>query len=348
MPSILRTLSLLCGLLLPGLAVAEPMRVQVLGGLAGVAQYERHERPFWTETLPQLTGGAVVAEIAPHDRSGIRPQDLLRLLRLGVVGFGNVLAAIAAHDEPELNALDLPGLNPSLEALRRSVELWRPRVARLLLDRYGIELLAIYTHPAQVVFCRTPYAGLAELFGRKVRTSSVGQSELVDALGGTGVVIPFAEMAPALARGAVDCAITGTLSGNAIGLADVATHLSPLALGWGVSVFVANRAALAALPEPARQALRAGVAGLETQIWDWVAEETAQGLACNTGRPECRLGRAGRMTLVTERAEDDALRQRLLETVVLPGWVERCGAGCAAEWNRIAAPSLGLRAQGGD
>jgi TRAP-type C4-dicarboxylate transport system substrate-binding protein len=327
------------------LSAPAPIQIKVLGGLAGVSQYERYEALFWTKRVPELTQGRLRAEIAPFDRSGIRGQEMLQLMRLGVVPFGWVLLGLAAADEPELNAADLPVLNPDLAALRRTVELWRPRLAQVLAERYGIELLAVYTYPAQVVFCRQPFSGLADLAGRKVRTSSVGQSELVQALGGTPVVTPFAEVVQAIRGGIVECAITGTLSGNAIGLQEVTTHVSRLAISWGVSVFGANQTAWVALPEEVRAELRKGLAELQEEIWTAAARETEDGLACNAGLPSCVEGRRGRMVVVEERWQDEARRLQLLRESVLPNWVQRCGNECATAWNHYLAPTLGLWAR---
>ena len=51
------------GLLLAtrGAAAEEPIRLKVVGGLDQIAQYLRYEAPFWTETVPRLTEGRVVA-----------------------------------------------------------------------------------------------------------------------------------------------------------------------------------------------------------------------------------------------------------------------------------------------
>ena len=77
---------------------------------------------------------------------------MLQLMRLGVVPFGTALLALVSGDEPELNAVDLPGLNPDMAALRNTVKLYRPHVQQMLHEKFGIELLAIYTYPAQVLF----------------------------------------------------------------------------------------------------------------------------------------------------------------------------------------------------
>jgi TRAP-type C4-dicarboxylate transport system substrate-binding protein len=262
-----------------------------------------------------------------------------------VVPFGYVLLGLAAAEEPMLNVLDLPVMNADMAALRRTVELGRPAIAQLLRDRYNTELLAIFTYPSQVAFCRRPFSGLSDLAGRRIRTSSVGQSELVSALGGIPVVIPLADAVQAIRAGVVECAITGTLSGNAIGLHEVTTHVSRLAISWGVSFFGANTAAWAALPPDIRETLREGLRTLEQEIWESAERQTEDGLACLAGRPNCRGGKPARMTIVEERWQDESRRLQLLGETILPSWLQRCGAECSIMWNRDIAPALGIRAR---
>jgi TRAP-type C4-dicarboxylate transport system substrate-binding protein len=329
----------------PARAQEAPIRLKVVGGLADVSQYVRFEEPFWRRRVTELTQGRIVAEIAPFDRSGIRGQEMLQLMRLGVVPFGTALLAIAAAEEPEFNAVDLPALSPDIETLRRTVSAYRPHLEALLRDRFGIELLGIYTYPAQVVFCNRPFTGLSDLAGRRVRTSSVSQSELIQAVGATPVVTPFAEILPALRAGVVECAITGTLSGHAIGLHDVTSHVHAMALTWGISVFGANANAWAALSRDVQGIIRQGVRELEEEIWQAADRETGEGLACNAGQAACTAARRGSMTVVPVSAADDERRRRLLTEVVLPRWVGRCGIDCVEAWNRHLAPVFGIRAR---
>ena len=323
----------------------EPLRLKIVGGLAGVSQYVRYEEPFWRNHLREVSGGRIQAEISPFDRSGIRAQEMLALMRLGVVPFGTALLAVVSNEEPEFNAVDLPTVNPDMAALRRTVALYRPHLEELLADRYDVELLAIYTYPAQVVFCRDRFTGLSDLAGRRIRTSSVGQSEMFAALGATPVVIPFGETLAAVRSGVVDCAVTGTLSANAIGLHEIMTYMHSMAITWGLSVFGANRAAWAALPEWARTLIRQEVGTLERQIWDAAEVETVEGFACNAGLPTCTNGRRGEATIVPVSAADQERRIRLLTETVLPGWVRRCGEPCVEAWNTRLAPALGVTAR---
>ncbi len=322
----------------------EPIRLKVVGGLADVSQYVRYEEPFWRDRIEALTHGRVAAEIAPFDRAGFRAEEMLQLMRLGVVPFGTALLAVVSSEEPEFNAVDLPALNPDFASLRQTVRLYRPHLRELLLDRYGIELLAVYTYPAQVTWCRRPFTGLADLAGRRIRASSVGQAEIFEALGATPVVIPFAGIVQAMKAGVVECAVTGTLSGNAVGLQQVSTHIHSMALTWGVSVFGANREAWRALPDDVRATIRKGLEELEETVWDSAARETVEGLDCAASRPGCGNGPRGNLTIVPVTPADEARRRSLLVQTVLPRWVDRCGQDCADAWDRYLGPALGISA----
>jgi hypothetical protein len=99
------------------------------------------------------------------------------------------------------------------------------------------------------------------------------------------------------------------------------------------------------LPPEVRVQLRSGLATLQDEIWRAAEQETEAGFACNAGRPECTDGTPGHMVVLDDEPRDRLRRDQLLRDVVLPGWVRRCGAECAAAWNRYMAPVRGIPAQ---
>ena len=109
--------------------------LRIVGGLAGVNQYTRHEEPFWSRELARLSGGRASAEIVPFDRAGIRGQEMLRLVQLGVVPFGTSVLNQSAVLDAELGAPDLAGLNPDVPTLRRSAGAFRPYLEKVLRER---------------------------------------------------------------------------------------------------------------------------------------------------------------------------------------------------------------------
>jgi len=321
-------------------ASAPVHRLRIVGGLSGVNQYTRHEEPFWTRELPILSGGRASAEIVPFDRAGILPQEMLRLVQIGVVPFGTSILTYSALEVPELNALDLAGLNPDIDALRRTTKAFRPDLEKLLRDRFNVEVLALYVYPAQVTFCTKPLTSLADLRGRRVRVSSSSQSDWVGALGGIAVQTAFGDIIANVLSGNIDCAITGTMSGNTIGLHKVTHFIHAMPVSWGVGAFVANGAAWADLPADLKTLLRRELPRLERSIWSESAHETAEGIACNIGAVACTGGQLGNMKLVKTSPADEARRRKILQETVLPGWIQRCGPQCEQLWRGSIGPTV--------
>ena len=319
-----------------------PYKLRVVGGLANINQYTRQEEPFWSKELPRLSAGRFKAEIVPFDRAGVPGSEMLRLLQLGVVPFGTALMSSFTAQYPEYTAPDLAGLCPDIATLKTTLAAFRPYLEKTLRDQHGVEMLAVYVYPAQVVFCKQPLGGLADLSGRRIRVSSPTQSDFVGALGGIPVLTGFAQIIPSRATGSTDCAITGTMSGNTLGLHTLTTHVHAMPLTWGLAVFAANRAAWEALPSDLRALLRRELPRLEATIWAESERETAEGMLCNQGAPACVAGQKGRMVVVPVSPEDERKRQEILASAVLPRWVQRCGARCAQVWNQTIGPVRGL------
>ncbi len=338
-------LALAWGLQSVGLA-AEPPQYQfrVVGGLAGVSQYTQWEEPFWSRELPRMSGGRFKADIVPFDRAGVPRDDMLRLLQLGVVPFGTVLMGSMTANYPQYTAPDLAGLNPDSSSLKLSVAAFRPFLEKSLREQHGVQLLALYVYPAQVVFCKKPFAALADLSGRRVRVSSAAQADFVGALGATPVHTAFAQIVSSVQVGSIDCAITDTLSGNGLGLQAVTSHMHAMPLNWGVALFAANLSAWEALPADLRTLLRKELPPLEAAIWEESERDTAQGIACNTGQSACTKGVKGNMVLVPMSAQDERKRQDIFVSTVLPRWLQRCGPRCAEIWNQTIGPARGLPA----
>jgi len=316
--------------------------LRIVGGLAGVNQYTRHEEPFWTQELRRLSGGRATAEIVPFDRAGIRGQEMLRLIQLGAVPFGTSLLNLSAVVDAEIGAPDLAGLNPDVAALRRSIAAFRPHLEKVLRERYGSELLAVYAYAAQVTFCAKPLTGLADLKDRRIRTSSATQADWVTALGAVPVQTPFNEIVANVKSGNIDCAITGTMSGNTIGLHEVTSHLYTMPVNWGVAAFVANGAAWSALSKDLQELLRRELPKLEQAIWTEAENETSNGIACNIGAQGCAGGRPGKMVVVRPTAADSAKRQEILVRNVLPAYLKRCGPRCSQIWTQTVGTASGV------
>ena len=165
---------------------------------------------------------------------------------------------------------------------------------------------------------------------------------------GQPVAIGFPEVYCALERGVVDCAVTGTATGNGARWYEVTQ--APLHAAGAV-----GRCRLRRQSRLVEQARRAGARfpaegheGGEDEQWRLGLELTEDGVACNSGRREaCKIGRLVEnrpMTMTRATRSRHARRcAASLTSVVLPAWVKRCGERCGETYNRIVAPITGIR-----
>jgi len=303
----------------------------------------RDEVPFWSETIPAASGGKITADIVPVDRSGVKDFQMMRMGKLGVTDFGAGDISKMAGDDAVFEGCDLAGLTLTPETARAACEAWKPVMARTMEKLFGIKLLAIGANPPQVFWCREPLSGLADLKGRKVRVFNKTMNDFITAVGGTTVSMAFAEVVPALQRGVVDCAVTGSLSGNTAGWAEVSTHLYPLSLGWSINYQSVSDGAWAKYPPEVQKFFLEQFDSFEDKMWATVATATSEGETCNVNKQPCTIGKLVNMTIVPVAEKDQALRKELMESTVLVNWGKRCGKACVEEWNGTVGKVVGLQ-----
>jgi TRAP-type C4-dicarboxylate transport system substrate-binding protein len=320
-------------------------KLRVVGGLAGVHQFTHNEEPFWTQELARLSAGKYTADIVSFDRAGVPGGDMLRLMQLGVIPFGTTLLSDMASNYPEYIAPDLAGLNADMASMRKTIQAYRPYLEKALRERHGIEVLAVYIYPAQVLFCKNAITGLGDLAGRRVRVSSSTQADFVSALGAVPVLVGFAQIMPNMASGNTECAITGSMSGFTVGLHTVTNYVHRLPINWGLAMFGANQAAWGALPSDLRTLLSREIPKLEAAIWNDAERETQEGFACNRGASTCSTPTQGKMHEVAISEQDERLRRHTLEKTVLPRWLQRCTGPCLDIWNKTIGPAQGIVGQ---
>lgn len=318
-------------------------KLTVVGGLSNLTAYQNGELPFWSKTIPELSDGQITVDIKGYNEMGLKGPEVLRLVSQGVIPIGSATLAYFATDNPINEAIDLAGLAPDVATARQITDAFLPAYEKHYAQN-NAKLLGMSTYPAQVLFCNGSFAGLSDLKGKKVRTSSRTQAEFVQAFGGSSVTIPFGEVVPALQNGVVDCAITGSMSGYSAKWYEVSDHLYALPINWNQQLIVANKAFWDKLDPKVQDFLETNVALLVDNVWDAAALETQQGYDCNTGAEACTLEVKGKMTLVEPSAEDQKLLKDVMNNTVIPSWAKRCSADCVDSFNQYIGPIVDLKA----
>ncbi len=327
-----------------GVAAAQDLpklHVKAIGLNSNTVASDIDEKTFWTKTIPEASKGQISADWVPVDQSGIKDFQIARIAKLGVTDFAATDISKLAGDDPRFEGCDLAGLALDIETARRACQAWKPAMNRAL-EKFGARLLSVGTNPPQVFWCRMPVSGLADLRGKKIRVFNKTMTDFIQAVGGTTVTLPFGEVVPALQRGVVDCAVTGTLSGNTAGWPEVTTHIYPLYMGWSINAELVTTGSWSRWSPPVQRFFTEQFARLEDTMWKTGAQATAEADNCNVGQDPCRLGKKAKMTIVPVSEADRKLHRELMESVVLVNFGKRCGKECAREWNETVGKVVNL------
>ncbi len=305
----------------------------------------RLEAPFF-ENLAVTTGLPLDIQYRTINTLGIKDNYQLRMLKSGELDLVSLRFLQNASDEPTLLGIDLVGLTTDFATARAVVDAYSPVLDQRLQQHFNSKLLGVWPFGPQVFFCRFGIRELRDLSGRKVRVGNENFAPLIQALGGTPVVIAFDDVATSLRDGLVDCAVTSAGSGLSAGWARYSTHFLPLGTQMGLNGYVINRNLWERLSRKQQELLERAFREHIDRIWAYAQQVHDEASACIVGRP-CALSEAHRLSEVRPVAGDYQRMRELLETTTLKDWASRCDRvhpGCADDWRARVAPIL--RAKG--
>ncbi|UWR21729.1 TRAP transporter substrate-binding protein [Sulfitobacter sp. S190] len=320
-----------------------PVVLNAVGTWSSLTNYQKHEEPFFNTRLAEASDGQIVGKIQSQSGLGLKGFEIMRLVKNGVFDFAFGLPGYVAAENAIFEGADLSTLTQDIETQRKVSQAYFETLETAFADIYNAKLLMLYPFPSQTLWCNGEVNGIADLEGKKIRVYSTTLGDFVEGVGGTSVTVAFSEVIPALEKGVVDCAITGTMSAYSANWNQVATHAYTLRVGWGLAFGAMNMDKWNSLSAEQQALLTTEIATLDDAMWAETATEDDIAISCITGG-SCDIGEAGSMTLVEPSAEDLALRDTIANDVILARWADRCGAECAANWNETVGPILGMTA----
>ena len=321
----------------------DPVVLNAVGTWSSLTNFQKHEEPFFNTRLREASDGNIVGKIQSQSGLGLKGFEIMRLVKNGVFDFAFGLPGYVAAENAIFEGADLSTLTQDIDTQRKVSDAYYPTLEKSFADIYNAKLLMLYPFPSQTLWCNGEVNGIEDLKGKKIRVYSTTLGDFVEGVGGTSVTVSFSEVIPALEKGVVDCAITGTMSAYTAKWNQVATHAYTLRVGWGLAFGAMNMNKWNSLSESQQTLLQSEIATLTDAMWAETATEDDVAISCITGG-ECAIGEAGSMTLVEPSESDLKARDTIATEVVLARWAERCGADCAANWNETVGPILGLTA----
>ncbi|TMH50838.1 MAG: C4-dicarboxylate ABC transporter substrate-binding protein, partial [Betaproteobacteria bacterium] len=164
---------------------------------------------FHTENITQFvadvdkaTGGKL--KITVHSNASLfKANEIKRAVQTDQAQIGEVLISAYANEDPLFGADSIPFLATSYAD---AAKLWKAS-RKALADRFakqGMRVLYAVPWPPQGIYSNKPIASLADMRGLKMRTYNPATSRIAELAGAQPVTIQAAELAQAMATGAVN------------------------------------------------------------------------------------------------------------------------------------------------
>jgi TRAP-type transport system periplasmic protein len=325
-------------------AAAETLRVMGQPVATGLIQ-KNVEQPFFENFVENTGLEGYTADYQPVDVTGIKDTEQLRILKNGLFDIVSLRLSQVSRDEPTILGLDLVGLNPDYQTGRKTAEAFAPIVDARLQEQFNTKLLGVWPFGPQVLFCEPEIGSLADLEGLKVRVYDQNLAAFVSLVGGTPVPLGFPEVQQSLARGVVDCAITGPSSANSAGWPEVTSYILPIAFQLAMNGYGINLDTWNAMTAGEQEKLQAAFDGLIEEIWTYSETLFEDAVNCNTGQQPCETGTMYELTLVTPSETDKELVGTAVANVSFPAWKEVCDAsnpGCSEAWMETVGADLDM------
>lgn len=337
--------ALLSSVLIGANAAAETMTLKVLGqpGATGLVQKNK-EAPFFAN-FAEKTGLDIKTTFQTLDQTGIKGAEELRVLKSGLFDIISLRLQQVSRDEPMILGLDLVGQNPTYEAGKKNMKDFAPILDKRLQEKFDTKLLGLWPFGPQVLFCKPEIKSLSDVKGYKVRTYDQSLANFISSIGGTPVPIGFSDVHQSLARGVVDCAITGPSSANSASWPEETTHVLPLAFqiavqGYGMNLKVWNKFSAA---DQAK--IQKAFDGLTDEIWAYSEELFDDAMRCNVGEKPCELNKPYNLKKVPVSDSDVKLVNDAVKELSFPAWAELCdktNPECSTSWKMTTGKNFGM------
>ncbi len=227
---------MLAGLALAALAATPASAIELIYGTGSGAKSRINVDavvPFMAETT-KASGGSITWKYLPGNQI-VTVRSALKGLRDGLIDAGMVIPVFARKAMIQNNVvydtIHLGDDDPiaAAGAGQETIMLDCPSCIKEYTKNNAF-LLAGFAGSAAVLVCRKPVKTVADIKGLKIRAGGATQ-RFIKAMGGKPISLPPQELALALERGGLDCAVMALNWMVSFGIQDVAKHVLDFPMG---------------------------------------------------------------------------------------------------------------------
>lgn len=250
-------------------------------GLAGAADAANWDLPMawpagnfhvenaetFADAVRAATDGEVDITVHPGGALGFKGPEMLKAVRDGLVPIGDLLLNQQVGEAPFLGIESVPYLASGYAEIAALHEFSRPVYEEIAAD-FNQKILYMVPWPGQGVYSTEEIVTLDDLEGLPMRVVDKNGLEFMSALGAAPRQMPWGDVVPALASGAIEGVTTSSSSGVDGKFWEFMGYMNRFNWQSASNMITVNLDAWNAL-SPEHQAVIAAVAAeLEPQFWE--------------------------------------------------------------------------------
>jgi TRAP-type C4-dicarboxylate transport system substrate-binding protein len=251
---------------------------------------------LFAKDVGEATGGKLQITVHPN-ASLFKAPEIKRAVQTGQAQIGEVIISLHENEDPIYGLDVVPFVATSFDQAKRLWEAQKPAVEKKLASQ-GLMLLYAVPWPPQGIFAKKDIDKVEDMKGLKWRAYNVGTSRIAELVGAQPVTIQAAELAQALATGAVNSFMSSSATGYDTKVWESLTHFYDTQAWLPKNMVFVNKAAFDALDKPAQDAVLAAARKAEARGWQMAQDKTkwymeqiaAKGMKVLPPSPELKAG----------------------------------------------------------
>ncbi len=233
---------------------------------------------IFADRVKEVTNGEVQITIHPGGSLGYKGPEMLGAVREGLVPIGDILLNQQVGEEPFLGIESVPYLASGYVEVRALQTFSRPVYERLA-KKHNQKILYMVPWPGQNVYSTWKIETIGNLKGLKIRTVDKNGTDFFSKLGASPTQLPWGEVVPSLASGAINGVTTSSSSGVDGKFWEFLSNVNTFHWQSASNMVNVNLDAWNRLSPKQQDAIEALASQLEAQFWEASIDEDATKMA---------------------------------------------------------------------
>jgi TRAP-type transport system periplasmic protein len=259
-------------------AMAEKSIQMDLNAVYGPTSFHTQGAVEFAELVDQYSQGSVKIKVHPGGALGFKGQELLNVVKHGMVAMSDILMGVVAGSSHEFGISSLPRLVNSFDEAAMLYKETKP-IYEKAAAKWNQKLLYAAPWPPSGLVTKGPINTAADLKGIKIRTYDKNGAEFLKALGASPVSLPWGEVYSSLQTSVIEAVLTSAESSKNGKFWEVLSDFKSINYAYPLNMVTINMDYWKGLSKDQQEAVLKAAAEIEKRQWKASEERTIEALS---------------------------------------------------------------------